>query len=74
MSSRSHKKVGSRKRRSFGLGRSLGDLLLAASNLRAQKLRSFLTAMGIIFGVGSVTGFRSGMTEFRSLRDREETC
>lgn len=32
------------------------DLLLAASNLRAQKIRTLLTALGIVFGVGSVIG------------------
>jgi len=37
--------------------RQLGwDLLEAASNLRAQKTRSLLTALGIVFGVGSVIG------------------
>src|SRR3954452_5079570 len=34
----------------------LSDLLLAADNLRAQKTRTLLTALGIIFGVGSVIG------------------
>ncbi len=33
-----------------------GDVLEAVNNLRAQKLRSLLTAMGIVFGVGSVIG------------------
>jgi putative ABC transport system permease protein len=33
-----------------------GDLLLAADNLRAQKTRTLLTALGIVFGVGSVIG------------------
>ncbi|MBL8176940.1 MAG: ABC transporter permease [Bryobacterales bacterium] len=32
------------------------DLLEAANNLRAQKTRSLLTALGIVFGVGSVIG------------------
>ncbi len=37
--------------------RQLGwDLLEAANNLRAQKTRSLLTALGIVFGVGSVIG------------------
>jgi putative ABC transport system permease protein len=36
--------------------RLLADFLLAAANLRAQKTRTFLTALGIIFGVGSVIG------------------
>src|SRR5712692_10755452 len=40
----------------FPLRRYLGDLLLAADNLRAQKTRTFLTALGIVFGVGSVIG------------------
>jgi putative ABC transport system permease protein len=33
-----------------------GDFLEAIGNLRAQKLRSLLTALGIVFGVGSVIG------------------
>src|SRR4051794_11538852 len=32
------------------------DLAMAAENLRAQKTRTLLTALGIIFGVGSVIG------------------
>jgi len=32
------------------------DLALAASNLYAQKMRTFLTTLGIVFGVGSVIG------------------
>ena len=32
------------------------DLSLAAQNLQAQKTRTFLTALGIVFGVGSVIG------------------
>ena len=32
------------------------DLLEAFGNLRAQKTRTFLTALGIVFGVGSVIG------------------
>ena len=32
------------------------DVRLAASNLRAQKIRTLLTALGIVFGVGSVIG------------------
>src|SRR6476659_4662105 len=35
------------------------DLGQALSNLRAQKTRTLLTAMGIIFGVGSVIGMMS---------------
>jgi putative ABC transport system permease protein len=34
----------------------LSDLGLAAANLRAQKTRTLLTALGIVFGVGSVIG------------------
>jgi putative ABC transport system permease protein len=37
-------------------GRYAADLGLAASNLWAQKTRTLLTAMGIIFGVGAVIG------------------
>jgi len=33
-----------------------GDFAEAVRNLRAQKLRSLLTALGIVFGVGSVIG------------------
>src|SRR5215475_720844 len=33
-----------------------GDLSQAAANIRAQKTRSLLTALGIVFGVGSVIG------------------
>jgi putative ABC transport system permease protein len=33
-----------------------GDLALAASNLRAQKTRTLLTALGMVFGVGAVIG------------------
>src|SRR5688572_24001744 len=32
------------------------DIAQAFSNLRAQKTRTFLTALGIVFGVGSVIG------------------
>src|SRR5688572_18651181 len=32
------------------------DLLQASANLRAQKTRTLLTALGIVFGVGSVIG------------------
>jgi putative ABC transport system permease protein len=32
------------------------DVVLAAQNLQAQKTRTFLTALGIVFGVGSVIG------------------
>ena len=34
----------------------LSDLLQAWGNLRAQKTRTLLTALGIVFGVGSVIG------------------
>src|SRR5882757_7609031 len=40
----------------FPVRRYLADVLLAADNLRAQKTRTFLTALGIIFGVGAVIG------------------
>jgi putative ABC transport system permease protein len=33
-----------------------GDLLLAAQNLRAQKIRTALTGLGMVFGVGAVIG------------------
>jgi len=46
-----------------GLGHNIlryfADLALAADNLRAQKTRTFLTALGIVFGVGSVIGMLS---------------
>src|ERR1700761_1389204 len=32
------------------------DVIQAAANLRAQKTRTLLTALGIVFGVGSVIG------------------
>ncbi len=38
------------------LGRYGSDLLQAGQNLLAQKTRSILTALGIIFGVGAVIG------------------
>ena len=34
----------------------LSDLINAAENLHAQKTRTLLTALGIVFGVGSVIG------------------
>jgi putative ABC transport system permease protein len=40
----------------FIILRYFADLALAADNLRAQKTRTFLTALGIVFGVGSVIG------------------
>lgn len=36
--------------------RFFGDLRQAFDNLRAQKTRTLLTALGIVFGVGSVIG------------------
>jgi putative ABC transport system permease protein len=46
------------KRRSWLLSvrRFFSDFGVAAANLRAQKTRTFLTALGIVFGVGSVIG------------------
>jgi putative ABC transport system permease protein len=38
------------------IGAVLRDVLLAFDNLRAQKIRTLLTALGIVFGVGSVIG------------------
>src|SRR5580700_6690017 len=37
-------------------GRYVADVALAGSNLWAQKTRTLLTALGIIFGVGAVIG------------------
>ncbi|MFB3829198.1 MAG: ABC transporter permease [Bryobacteraceae bacterium] len=34
----------------------LSDITQAGQNLKAQKTRTFLTALGIVFGVGSVIG------------------
>ena len=50
----------------------ISDLFLAADNLRAQKTRTFLTALGIIFGVGSVIGmsFREPVIDRRHPKDR----
>ncbi len=39
--------------------RYTGDLRLAAQNLAAQKVRTVLTALGMIFGVGAVIGLRA---------------
>ena len=39
-----------------GPGRIFSDTAQAFDNLRAQKTRTFLTALGIVFGVGSVIG------------------
>ena len=38
------------------IGRLFSDLAQAFDNLRAQKTRTMLTALGIVFGVGSVIG------------------
>jgi len=35
------------------------DVAQAFGNLKAQKTRTFLTALGIVFGVGSVIGMMS---------------
>jgi len=34
----------------------ISDLIQAVDNIRSQKTRSFLTALGMVFGVGSVIG------------------
>jgi len=44
------------KRRVSAVGVILADFLLAGANLRSQKTRTLLTALGIVFGVGSVIG------------------
>ncbi|MBI4908158.1 MAG: ABC transporter permease [Acidobacteria bacterium] len=41
------------------IGSLWSDFKEAVSNLRAQKTRTFLTALGIVFGVGSVIGMLS---------------
>src|SRR5437764_711333 len=51
-----HAKTAGRRRAAGAAGQMTGDLLLAADNLRAQKTRTLLTALGIVFGVGSVIG------------------
>ncbi|HWC00325.1 MAG TPA: ABC transporter permease, partial [Bryobacteraceae bacterium] len=43
----------------MNLRRYFSDFSQAADNLRAQKIRTFLTALGIVFGVGSVIGMLS---------------
>src|SRR5256885_10851311 len=50
------------------------DLGQALDNLRAQKTRTLLTAMGIVFGVGSVIGMMSigGGAREESLRFIEQ--
>src|SRR5207247_840976 len=54
-------KEGGRRRGAAGdpqvrLLRFTADVKQAADNLRAQKTRTLLTALGIVFGVGSVIG------------------
>src|SRR5450755_1989132 len=39
-----------------GIARIFTDTAQAFDNLRAQKTRTLLTALGIVFGVGSVIG------------------
>ena len=46
----------SRVHRVGAVGRVFSDFFQAFSNLRAQKTRTVLTALGIVFGVGSVIG------------------
>jgi len=40
----------------LGIRRAFADLRIAWENLRAQAIRTLLTALGIVFGVGSVIG------------------
>jgi len=42
--------------RTRGFSRYFSDLLLAAENLLAQKIRTALTGLGMVFGVGAVIG------------------
>jgi putative ABC transport system permease protein len=49
----------SRGRGRFRIFAFLTDLFEALGNLRAQKTRTLLTALGIVFGVGSVIGMLS---------------
>src|SRR5258708_34642003 len=42
--------------RSRGLSQYFSDLPLAAENLLAQKIRTALTGLGMVFGVGAVIG------------------
>ena len=42
--------------KSRGISRYFSDLPLAAQNLYAQKIRTALTALGMVFGVGAVIG------------------
>ncbi len=48
-----------KKTKRLGLRRLLSDFREALVNLRAQKTRTLLTALGIVFGVGSVIGMLS---------------
>ena len=41
------------------IGNYISDLMQAAASLHAQRTRTFLTTLGIIFGVGSVIGMLS---------------
>ncbi|MEN6533577.1 MAG: ABC transporter permease [Bryobacteraceae bacterium] len=41
------------------LRRTVSDVVLAGDSLRSQAMRTFLTALGIVFGVGSVIGMLS---------------
>ncbi|MGH9483177.1 MAG: ABC transporter permease, partial [Terriglobales bacterium] len=45
-----------RARTVSGFARLGTDLALAVQNLRAQKTRTLLTALGMVFGVGAVIG------------------
>ncbi len=45
-----------RRSRRSAIGRAIGDLASAAQNLRDQKIRTVLTCLGIVFGVGAVIG------------------
>ncbi len=42
-----------------GLRRTLADIVFAVGNLAAQKTRTVLTTLGVVFGVGSVIGMLS---------------
>jgi putative ABC transport system permease protein len=42
--------------RTRGISRYFSDLPLAAENLLAQKIRTALTGLGMVFGVGAVIG------------------
>jgi putative ABC transport system permease protein len=51
--------VPARPRRRIPVPRVVSDFIEALGNLRAQKTRTLLTALGIVFGVGSVIGMLS---------------